>query len=260
MKKTLLILLSMLMCFASKAQTEADSVIFIQIDGLNNIEPEQLYDFKPSKLILPTAMIGLGACAIDNNFLVNKKEKIQEKFQDLSGGKTTNIDDYLRWAPVALGAAMSFFVPGKMSDEDRALVKLNSYALMFAMGYGAKHFVNEWRPDGSNNQSFPSGHCANTFMSAELIRIEYGGWYGVGAYTFACGIGFMRMYNNKHWLNDVIAGAGIGILSARLGYWLAPMEKQLLGLDKKQKARDFIAVPYYSYQGNQFGASVAIRF
>lgn len=260
MKRWLFILLSLLMCFASKAQTVTDSIIFIQVNGLDDVEPQDLYDFKPSKLILPAAMIGLGAWAVDNNFLVDKKQNIQEKFQKLSGGKTTNADDYLRWAPVALGAAMSFFVPGKMAVEDRALVNLNAYALMFAMGFGTKHLVNEWRPDGSNNESFPSGHCANTFMSAELMRIEYGGWYGASAYAFACGIGFMRMYNNKHWLNDVVAGAGIGILAARLGYWLAPLEKRLLGLDKHQRAKNFIAIPYYSHQNNQIGASVAVRF
>ena len=32
----------------------------------------------------------------------------------------------------------------------------------------------------------------------------------------------MRMYNNRHWASDVLAGAGVGILSASLTYWLAP--------------------------------------
>lgn len=56
-------------------------------------------------------------------------------------------------------------------------------------------------------------------MGAELVRIEYGGWYGVGAYAVATSVGFMRMYNGRHWLHDVIAGAGVGILSARVGEW-----------------------------------------
>lgn len=54
-------------------------------------------------------------------------------------------------------------------------------------------------------------------MGAELVRIEYGGWYGAGAYAVAAGVGFMRMYNGRHWLHDVVAGAGVGILSARIG-------------------------------------------
>jgi membrane-associated phospholipid phosphatase len=32
--------------------------------------------------------------------------------------------------------------------------------------------------------------------------------------------GYLRMYNNKHWFGDVVAGAGVGILSAKFSYWL----------------------------------------
>lgn len=53
-----------------------------------------------------------------------------------------------------------------------------------------------------------SGHTATVFIGAELVRIEYGGWYGAGAYTIATGVAFMRMYNGRHWLHDVVAGAG----------------------------------------------------
>ena len=37
-------------------------------------------------------------------------------------------------------------------------------------------------------------------------------WYGISGYIVATGTGFFRIYNNKHWLTDVAAGAGIGIL------------------------------------------------
>jgi membrane-associated phospholipid phosphatase len=37
------------------------------------------------------------------------------------------------------------------------------------------------------------------------------------------------MYNERHWLNDVLAGAGIGILSAKAAYWLLPWERRHLG-------------------------------
>ena len=44
----------------------------------------------------------------------------------------------------------------------------------------------------------------------------------IAGYTVATGVGIMRMYNNRHWASDVLAGAGVGILSASLMYWLAP--------------------------------------
>jgi membrane-associated phospholipid phosphatase len=36
------------------------------------------------------------------------------------------------------------------------------------------------------------------------------------------------MYNNKHWLNDVLAGAGVGIASTQFAYWLYPKMQKLL--------------------------------
>ena len=53
--------------------------------------------------------------------------------------------------------------------------------------------------------------------NATVEFIEYGGGSGAGAYAVAAGVGFMRMYNGRHWLHDVVAGAGVGILSARIG-------------------------------------------
>ena len=48
-------------------------------------------------------------------------------------------------------------------------------------------------------------------MTATMMSKEYGGrspWYSVGAYSVATVTGLMRMANNKHWLSDVLAGAG----------------------------------------------------
>ncbi|MGN0224714.1 MAG: phosphatase PAP2 family protein, partial [Prevotella sp.] len=53
-------------------------------------------------------------------------------------------------------------------------------------------------------------------------------WIGVAGYAVAAGTGFFRMYNNRHWLTDVIAGAGIGILSVEAAYWLYPLVTKTL--------------------------------
>jgi membrane-associated phospholipid phosphatase len=42
--------------------------------------------------------------------------------------------------------------------------------------------------------------------------------YSIGAYTVATGVGAMRVMNNRHWVSDVLVGAGIGILSTNLAY------------------------------------------
>ncbi len=84
---------------------------------------------------------------------------------------------------------------------------------------------NVIRPDGSSNNSFPSGHTAISFVGAEFLWQEYKDvsiWYGISGYLIASGTGFFRMYNNRHWLTDVSMGAGIGILSTKIAYWTLP--------------------------------------
>ena len=87
------------------------------------------------------------------------------------------------------------------------------------------------RPDSGARNSFPSGHTATVFLGAELMRIEYGGWWGAGAYAVAATTALMRIYNGRHWTSDVLAGAAIGILSADIGYWLMPFERRVFHLD-----------------------------
>ena len=77
---------------------------------------------------------------------------------------------------------------------------------------------------GATGFSFPSGHTATAFMTATMLSKEYGHlspWVGIGAYSVATTTGLMRVVHNKHWLSDVLTGAGIGIISTELGYWVA---------------------------------------
>ena len=109
-----------------------------------------------------------------------------------------------------------------------------------------KKTTYEMRPDGSSSNSFPSGHTATAFMGAEFLYQEYKNtsiWYGVTGYAIATGTGFFRMYNDRHWLNDIAAGAGIGILSTKIAYWLHPHIKTLLF--KNEKKLTGTALPYF---------------
>lgn len=89
----------------------------------------------------------------------------------------------------------------------------------------SKYTYQEERPYPGVFNSFPSGHTITAFFGAEMLRREYGEEYpgiAVAGYAIATGVGVMRVYNNRHWVGDVLAGAGIGILSTSLMYWLAP--------------------------------------
>ena len=97
--------------------------------------------------------------------------------------------------------------------------------MAFVFNTSLKHTLDVERPYPGVYTSFPSGHTVTAFIGAEILRREYGEKYpaiAIAGYTVATGVGIMRMYNNRHWASDVLAGAGVGILSASLMYWLAP--------------------------------------
>jgi membrane-associated phospholipid phosphatase len=80
---------------------------------------------------------------------------------------------------------------------------------------GTKFSVGRLRPDGSDSQSFPSGHTASAFATATVVQQHFGWKAGVPAYAFAAFVGESRMASNKHYLTDVMVGAGIGIAAGR---------------------------------------------
>lgn len=99
-----------------------------------------------------------------------------------------------------------------------------------------KRTVSAQRPDGSDYRSFPSGHTAWAFLGATWISRELGWsspWYTVGAYTFATGIAVQRVMDTRHFPCDVVAGAGIGIFTGHLGYYIGDLIFKDRQLDNK---------------------------
>lgn len=143
------------------------------------------------------------------------------------GSFQRTIDNYIQYSPAAVKYVMKVAgVKGRSTWGQMLLSDALSMGLMVGSVNLLKYSTNTLRPDGSDYHSFPSGHTATDFMTATLLTKEYGDvspWIGIGAYTVAAGTGCMRLANNKHWLSDVMVGAGIGILSAELGYYFSDL-------------------------------------
>lgn len=229
-------------------------------DTLSYTYNDKATQFRPRKLILPASLILLGSWGICNGFLHSVNHTVKDNMSNLRKGHFFHADDYVQYLPVVSYIGLDLIgVESRHSFTDKLIVTATSYLAMGIMVNGTKFVVNEKRPDSSARNSFPSGHTATVFMGAELIRTEYGTAYGIGAYFIAGSVAVLRLYNNRHWLNDVIAGAGIGILSARIGYWLLPVNKKLFGLNKN-KTPIIAACPFYDYPNRGIGGALSIQF
>lgn len=207
------------------------------------------------QMMVPAALITIGSFGVSNGWFCSLKQEVKDGFYDLKGDKRFKVDDYLQYLPVAANVGLEFVgAKPRHSFRERIAATATAYAAMGLMVNVTKLAVDEKRPDSGALNSFPSGHTATAFMGAELVREEYGNAYGIGAYAFASGIAVLRLYNDRHWLNDVIAGAGVGIFSARIGYWLLPWEQRIFGWDKTSRSISLLPV----YNPAEHSASISL--
>lgn len=135
-------------------------------------------------------------------------------------------DDYMQYVPAAAVFGLNAAgIKGKHKIGRAFVSYAFSAVIMGAIVNTVKYTAKVERPDGSSNNSFPSGHTANSFMNATFLHKEYGQYrsslYSVAGYSLSTATAIGRQLNNRHWVSDVLAGAGIGILSTELGYMIA---------------------------------------
>ncbi len=261
---TMLLFAGLIISTYSKAQV-ADSLPAIKNitdtarPNISRQIPASKKPFNIKPYILPGMMIAYGFSAIENDGLKNINAEFKDEvFADHPHSKI-HIDNYLQFAPAAMVYGLNVAgVKGKHNFRDRTMLFLMSNVITNASVVTIKKLSHQLRPDGSAYTSFPSGHTAEAFANAEFLRQEYkdvSPWYGVAGYAMAATTGYLRMYNNKHWLSDIVAGAGVGIASTKLAYWLYPKIQHKLFKDKPLNT---VVMP--SYQNGSFGLGMVHRF
>lgn len=161
---------------------------------------------------------------------------------------SSNFEDYLQYAPFAAMYGLKLAgVEGRSSWTRMLTTDAIGLALNVGMVQLLKRTIDQTRPDGSDNRSFPSGHASMAFLGATLMHHEYGltrsPWYSIGAYSTALATSMARQLHNKHWLSDVMVGAGIGIMAGELAYWITD---RLFG--EKGLIRPDLGFGKYDYQ------------
>ena len=218
--------------------TEKESLSFGLNDNLN-VNPEinrmatsNSTNVKPYTFFQDQTYVGI-PLFLAGVIAKSEKRSFRQNTADLRNSRTrlltnfhSEIDNYTQFAPAVLALGLNVAGVEGRSDLGRfAVSSALAYGIMAGIVNPIKYGAKELRPDGSTRNSFPSGHTATAFVSATILHKEYGltrsPWYSIAGYGVATATGVMRVLNNRHWISDVLSGAGIGIFSTELAYGIS---------------------------------------
>ncbi|MBL0100749.1 MAG: phosphatase PAP2 family protein [Saprospiraceae bacterium] len=220
---------------------------YVNAAGIDSaiMRPPNKYNW--AKFALPVALTGYGYLSLKVQYLQNWDNQVRKA---VMGTTHTKIDDYIIYTPLLADIGLS--LGGYASAHkirDKAALYMMSTALNAAMVYPVKKLTTRLRPDESDLKSFPSGHTSNAFVAAEYFWQEYKGrsrWLAASGYVIAATTGYLRMHNDRHWFSDVIAGAGIGMLSTKLVFALYPsLQKIVFPSSSGLGVTPIVSGPYY---------------
>ena len=179
---------------------------------------------------VPLVAFGFAAKANKKNFRAARNNFIP--------AYENRFDDNLQLVPLVVASGLNFAGYQGRSNTGRYLASgALSYAWCALFVNSIKYTAKEMRPDGSTANSFPSGHTATAFTAATIMHKEYGltrsPWWSIFGYGCATTTGIMRTLNNRHWISDVLVGAGLGIISTDLGYMCADWIFKKKGINRE---------------------------
>jgi hypothetical protein len=115
-----------------------------------------------------------------------------------------------------------------MDDWDGAKQYSKALAVNMLTVEVLKKTTREWRPDHSNQLSFPSGHAAAAFSAGAFVRQRYGVAYALPLYTLGAYTAYSRVQAKKHYWHDVAGSLVVAELSQHI--FSTPHEKTKLNV------------------------------
>ena len=219
--------------------------------------PKKIY-LQP--LVTPALLVGFGFLTLGNPEFLESNEGFQRVLTGQFANFHSRVDNYTRYVPLAAVYGLNLTgVKGKHGVVSLSLIFALSSFLNNTITKNLKQITKEHRPDFPSMDAFPSQHTSTAFTNAEILHQEFkdqSGWYSIGGYSFAIATGALRMLNNRHWLSDVMAGAGVGILSTRLAYFIYPWLHNTINLDRMVKDKISL-LPMY--QDGSYGLSLKLK-
>ncbi len=218
MKKRFLIILFLLIGifnFSVKAQLQ-------QTNRLKDNKANTKEIFSTKNLLIIGGLAG-------SSFLADKwaKEQLQEHKTHFLTSYTDVLNEFGEKKYVLPATLVTWTVGSLIQDEKLSTTAMNSCKAVLCgaiatesikilsgrmrpyANQGNHHFNFMKGTTDNTYKSFPSGHSFLAWAVFTPFAESYGKWI----YAIPISVGFARMYRNKHWLSDVVLGAGLGYLA-----------------------------------------------
>jgi membrane-associated phospholipid phosphatase len=171
----------------------------------------------PSKPNLYLALAGGGAALAVHPFDDTLNVRLRSHYTTVNAAFAPG--KYVGGTPVQVAAAIGTYTIGRVFDEPKAshfgMDLLRAQAITELLVQPTKLATHRLRPDGSNYQSFPSGHAAATFAAATVIERHLGWRKAALGYAIASYVAASRLHDNVHHVSDVAFGAAVGTIAGR---------------------------------------------
>jgi hypothetical protein len=198
-------------------------------------------------MVIPSQSVAILGVAVTGAYFLEEyfDEQVRPAFH--IGVTTANSEMISNYGEiVALSLPAVFFLSGKMfawnSKESEKIKKVSTelvqtMAMTISTTYALKFSVSRERPNHEDDYSFPSAHTSEAFAAATTIALNYPWYVGVPSLAAAGVIGMSRFDLEKHYLSDVVVGAGIGAFYSTLFHWInhRMVSRSTTRLSKKQQ-------------------------
>ncbi|MEO6837012.1 MAG: phosphatase PAP2 family protein, partial [Ginsengibacter sp.] len=206
--------------YGQNENNHSDSISNSNINSPNY----QHHYLKPPALIAPATLLLYGGLKPFINAIPRLDSEIKNNIYQNYPNYHTSAANYLMWMPSASVYVLDAFkVKTAHNFHEHLILDAGSILITGGLGYGMRIISKNIKAYNSPDTKFPSGHTANAFRGAEILHQELKGTnqlLSYSGYLVAAGVGVLRIYDKDHLLSEVIAGAGLGIISTKLTYWI----------------------------------------
>lgn len=173
----------------------------------------------------------------------------------------THVDDYIQYAPAAMMYTADLFkIPARNTVWNQTKYLIISEVATSALVWGLKLGLGIQRPNNGSYNAYPSGHTSQAFVESQVLYNEFKDTAPLLAYSgqaIAITVGGLRVLNNRHWVPDVLLGAGLAILVTNTVYYFEPL-KNWNPFKKKDRKNQLFFTPNFS--GDYWGGNLRLQF